>query len=78
MFQSINSVHDCHKLQTDLESLYKLSIKWRLEFNINKCKILTVSRKKSFINYHYSINGHVLEKVNNTKDLGLLLDTKLK
>ena len=42
----IESLQDCESLQKDLDSLHGWSDDWHLKFNISKCEVLTVTRKR--------------------------------
>ena len=62
-------------LQKDLDSLYAWSLKWKLHFNANVCKVLHYNNKNlnssnNLDNVH--INASQLEK-----DLGVNFDLKL-
>ena len=48
-----------------------------MEFNIEKCKILTVTNKKKAINYDYKIDNVELETVQQEKYLGIIINNKL-
>ena len=76
-FHPINNIGDCLALHGDLDRLYDWSVKWRLVFNIEKCKVLTVSRSRTPVNFNYSINGSVLEKVDSFTDLGVTVSHDL-
>jgi hypothetical protein len=76
-YNCITSVTDCLNLQSDLDLLYDWSVKWKLKFNAAKCKVLTVSRSKAPTNFYYNLNGYVLQRVNNIKDLGVTVSHDL-
>ena len=76
-YKNINSVGDCLDLQADLELLHEWSCKWQMKFNAKKCKVLTVTRRKYPVNFHYNLNGQILEKVTNIRDLGVIVDSDL-
>ena len=42
----IESLQDCESLQKDLDSLHGWSDDWHLKFDISKCEVLTVRRKR--------------------------------
>ena len=76
-FKEISSNTDCTLLQSDLDCLYKWSVKWSMCFNANKCKILSITRLCNKIYHNYSINGIILEHVSTFKGLGIVIDNKL-
>ena len=74
--RSINSPEDTTLLQEDINNLSAWSAEWQLPFNTTKCKSLHLGRTNS--NHTYSINNSPLEQINQEKDLGILIDNKLK
>lgn len=75
LFLEISSNSDYHKLQQDINSIYDL--KNKLPFNINKCLVLTYTRKTEFLKFDYLMGNTTLDRKTDTKDLGLTLDNKL-
>lgn len=77
LYKRVASQEDCLLLQHDLNRLSNWCIINRLDLNISKCKIMTFSRKKTIINYSYSLQDSPLIRVSTVVDLGLLMDPKL-
>lgn len=77
IYARIDHVNDCSKLQEDINNIFKWSTSNKLSLNINKCNVLTFTRKKETIIYQYNIGGAVLERVNEVRDLGVVFDSKL-
>ena len=50
---------------------------WQMEFHPDKCKVLTVTRKRNPVQYTYTLHGIELEKVTSSKYLGLTLTNQL-
>ena len=59
-------------LQSQLDSLYKWSQDWGMEFNVDKCKVLHYGKKNQ--EYSYTMNGTEMEKVDTEKDVGVLVN----
>ena len=76
IFKAISSIADNYALQEDLDRLISWSQKWQLPFNIEKCKLLHYGSKNQ--GYNYTMEGKVVLKETEEKDLGVLFDTKLK
>ncbi len=76
-FKIIKSINDCIDLQSDLNSLSEWSRVWKMNFNADKCKILTCSRSRTKTSFIYSIGGSDLEHVGHFKDLGVIVDSSL-
>ena len=55
-------------LQKDLDELQKWAEKWKMSFNVNKCKIMHLGFGN--VNHEYNLNGTVLTETVEEKDLG--------
>ena len=73
----IRSLDDAVALQTDLDNLCEWSDVWKLKLNPSKCKVITYTLRKNPVLASYSINGIVLDRVSEMRDLGVVLDSKL-
>ena len=68
---------DNHELlQNDLKELHKWAEKWKMSFNVDKCKIMHLGYNNP--KYEYSLNDTVLMETTAEKDLGILVDRELK
>ena len=65
-----------NKLQMDLRKLEEWSKTWQLPFNATKCKVMHLGYQNLEQTYH--LNGHALESSHREKDLGVIIDDKLK
>ena len=77
LFKQICSVVDSDLLQNDLDSLFLWCNNNNLFLNIQKCSILSYSRKSHNINYCYQINNLPLSRSDSVLDLGVTFDAKL-
>lgn len=77
MFRKIQTVRDCVLLQRDINNIHKWSIDNQLKFNINKCSVMSVSRKKECIIFDYQIEKDTLCRLQEIKDLVVTYDNKL-
>ena len=76
--RQVSTVEDSLALQEDLNALSNWSNNWLLEFNADKCHILTIGRIEDITHTHnYKINGEELEHVFEEKDLGVTFDFEL-
>ena len=48
-----------------------------IQFNASKCKVLTVTRKKSLLNFIYKIDSVEVEHVSTEKDIGINITNSL-
>ena len=67
MHQTITTINDCKSLQQSLTNLNSWSIQNNIHFNATKCKVLTLTRKKTPVNIDYN-----LTRVDNKKDLSVI------
>ena len=77
IYRKIACPNDATSLQGDLERLHQWSKTWHLRLNPSKCKTFRMTLKTKPLVTAYSIGGTVLEHVNEIRDLGVILDTKL-
>ena len=77
VYRTITSVSDCHQLQQALTNLDVWSSDNNITFNALKRKVLSVNRKKTPISYVYCLGSEQLLKVEEEKDLGVTLSSKL-
>ena len=62
-------------LQQDLANVLEWAKKWKMEFNVDKCKIMHIGNKNP--KYNYNMDGKNLQETLKEKDLGVLIDYKL-
>jgi hypothetical protein len=60
-----------------LDRLQEWCLRNKFDLNWNKCKTITFSRFKNPIKHDYRIGGHGLERVEEFKDLGVYMDSKM-
>ena len=81
IFRGIDNNCDCLQLHSDIDRSVTWSSTWRLLFNPDKCKVMTIGRSKTSSNYTMTLyDGSVvtLERSTLEKDLGILIDSELK
>ena len=66
----------CDLLQKDLDSLQEWADKWKMSFNVDKCKIMHLGYDNG--KHEYNLNGITLKETKEEKDLGVLIDKDLK
>lgn len=77
LFRRVRSHNDCTLLQDDLNRISNWAKTWKLSLNASKCKTMSVTLKRNPVQYVYTVDGTVLEKVDTMRDLGVILDSKL-
>jgi len=76
MFRVIRNQQDFQLLQHDIDNLVEWSRLWQLKFNIGKCNLLHLGQPHEY--GEYLIDGTIISPNNVVKDLGILIDHKLK
>ena len=77
LYFNVDCVEKCNLIQSDLNALTNWCQKWKLDLNINKCKVLSVTNARKPIKHDYFISGKVLHRVSELKDLGIIIHKKL-
>ena len=77
LFRKITSPADARLLQDDLDRLTAWSFRWGLTLNPSKCKSLTMTLRREPVRTNYSIGTSALELVEEIRDLGVIIDSKL-
>lgn len=78
IYYRIERPSDCVALQNDLNSVNNWCNENCLLLNSNKCKVMTVTRKRNIILFDYSIDRVVLERASSVADLGVVFDHELR
>ena len=76
IYSEIRTPQDVADLQSDLDAFQQWERQWLMSFHPQKFQLLRITRKKSPIEAEYSIHGHILEKADTAKNLGVSLHKK--
>ena len=74
--RKITSDHDAIALQTDLDRMSDWADKWLMQFNVNKCKVLSLGRRNP--HSKYMIKNKELVSSGYEKDLGVIVNADLQ
>ena len=77
-YMTIDNQQDAHNLQQDLNRIGEWAKKWTMVLNTEKCKVITISRKRNKIQHVYHLNNTPLEAVTSAKYLGVTITSDLK
>ena len=69
IFKVIRSISDAASLQQDLRHFESGSNEANLHLNVEKCKLLRITRKYNKVEYHYKLKDKVLVKTNHERYL---------
>ena len=74
--RKITNLDDVRGLQEDLDKLYEWSEKWQMQFNVDKCSIMSIGKNIGPVDY--KINDITLERTCSVKDLGVQVSNNLR
>ena len=77
LYNTITSTDDCKCLQQSLTNLNWWSVQNNIRFNSSKCKVFTITRKKTPVTYDYKLGTESLTRVDSDKDLGVITSSGL-
>ena len=77
-YLTIRSDRDHDKLQSDLDKLAQWEAKWKMEFHPKKCQVMHITRQRKPRISPYTLHGHVLERVDEAKYLGVTVTSDLR
>ena len=72
-FCTIRSASDCVLFQGDMDNVVDWSDAWKMAFNMDKCLLCTITRKRNPIIYDYNMRGKAIKRVEAQRDLGVLI-----
>ena len=70
-FRTIRSASDCVLFQGDIDNLVEWSDLWKMAFNMDKCSLCTITRKRNPKIYDYNMRRKALKRVEVQRDLGV-------
>ena len=71
LYRTINSLHDHYVLQEDLPNVTKSASDWQMNFNVTKCHLLCITKKRKPSNFAYTANSEALTNVPECDYLGV-------
>lgn len=77
IFRKIKTLDDAKLLQKDMDAIIKWVDENDLSLNLDKCEIMSFSKKNNIILHKYFLSDHEVRRVTEVKDLGITLDQKL-
>ena len=77
LYNEISSPQDTAILQTNIDTLTRWERRWQMSFNITKCHMLTITRKRTPTTFDYTMHGSILSKVTSATYLGIEINSKL-
>ena len=78
IYREVSHRREAEELQRDLETISEWTRNWQLSLNIQKCKVMVITNKRTTMGFKYCLNGTNLEWVNSFRYLGVSVDMKLR
>ena len=78
IYRDIHCEEDHSILQQDLHTLADWSSTWLMEFNIQKCATLTITRKRKPSTHQYELLDEAIPRVDEYKYLGVIVSKDLR
>ena len=76
LYSCVNNANDAKMLQHDLDRVIKWSRRWSMDFNVNKCKVMHMTKKNNISFNSYYMNGSKLGVTETEKYLGVQINHK--
>jgi hypothetical protein len=54
MYRKVRSTSDCTQLQEDLDNLIQWEQQWQMQFNPDKCEVLTITKKRKPLHHTWT------------------------
>ena len=77
LYRAVKSLSECECLQHDISNLDNWSHNSNMKFNASKCKVLTITRKRSPVITDYRLGNVTLQRAHQEKDLGIIVKSNL-
>ena len=80
IWRTIKCQYAIEQLQKDIDLLYLWSINNKMNFNLKKCKVVSIKHRPSplamlpFVAYHYHLGENILKYADSERDLGVLIN----
>mgnify|MGYP002716884707 CR=1 FL=1 len=77
IYTDVSSIDDCKQLQSDVNEIVRWCNTNLINVNVNKCKVMTFTRRKIPIRFPYQIDNDILPRPDVVNDLGVIFDPTL-
>lgn len=77
LYSQITCIHDCRKLQHNLDMVFQWCELNRLYLNPNKCSVMSYGLIQQTLEHNYNISGSTLNRPDTVRDLGVIFDPKM-
>ena len=77
IYKTVSSLNDTITFQRDFDSLHEWGSRWGMSFNVTKCNIMRLAWFRQPITKFYTLEGEIIQEVNQAKFLGVMITSKL-
>uniref|UniRef100_A0A090XDL4 Reverse transcriptase domain-containing protein n=1 Tax=Ixodes ricinus TaxID=34613 RepID=A0A090XDL4_IXORI len=77
LFRKVDNAQDCFLLQNDVCSVEKWCKTNRLQLNLKKTSVMSMSRRHECIVFNCILSGSQIQRVSLVRDLGVQVDSRL-
>ena len=78
LYREIQRPEDHKILKDDLQQLSRWSLNWMMDFNVKKCDILTITRKRTPSIREYHLSNGLIPRVKENKYLGVTVSADIR
>ena len=79
LYSEIKNYADLENFQENLDRLSNWAKPWQLDISIKKCCTMDITTKSNLnINFCNTVNNVEIDSINQIRDLGVIVDSKLK
>jgi hypothetical protein len=78
LYTTLSSTESCTRLQDKLNDLIQWSETWQLKISQSKCAAMYIHETLTNLTPELQLSGNAITRVNEYKDLGVIVDCKLK
>ena len=71
------NISDSDVLQNDLKLLELWEKRWKMYFNVEQCKVMSISKTHCYMKFEYYVDGQSLTRVDSIIVLGVTLTTSM-
>jgi hypothetical protein len=71
LYRPITSMEDHETIQNDLRTLQKWADDWKMKFNVSKCAVMTITKKKKPSLCNYTMKNETIPRVDEHDYLGI-------
>ena len=72
----VDTIEGHYALQGCINKMYEWSVKWQMEFNVKKCKIIHIGHNNPHL--AYTLNSQTLVEEERETDVGVIVSKNLK